>query len=176
MNTYKLTVPCTVVDINGNTVNTEKMIVFTNKEELLEYISGDTDGDNYGSGLINIRKYDNKLYEEVGRMCNHITHLLWLENANKERHVAASVCHQILNYMMFPSIENAKKLYPVLQETHLNFLRNCYFRLKDMDVDGDRPWEQEWCDKFIGMIRSNPKILAEVMAHSANYVIDVWKE
>lgn len=76
MNTYKLTVPCTVVDINGNTVNKETTLVFANKEELISYLSGDTDEDEYGCGLINIRKYNNKLYEEVGRMCNHMSYLL----------------------------------------------------------------------------------------------------
>lgn len=173
---YKLTFPCELIDINGNIVNTEQTVVFDNKEELLEYVSGDTDGDNYGSGLVRIRKYDNDLYARIGKMCNHISHLFWLENANKERQTIASVCHQIVNYMMFPSAENAKKLYHVLQKTRLKFLSHCYFGLMDMDVDGDRPWEEEWCDKFVGMIRSNPKTFAEVTTHSANCVIDAWKE
>ena len=165
---YKLTLPCKLIDVNGNIVNTEQTIIFDNREELLEYVSGDTDGDNYGSGLLRIRRYDNDLYAQVGKMCNHIAHLLWRENTSKERHIVTSVCRQIVNYMMFPSAENAKKLYPVLQETDLQFLSPCYLELMGMDVDGDRPWEEEWCDKFIGMIRSNPKVLAEVMTHSAN--------
>jgi len=173
---FKLTAPATIIDINGNTVDTEKVVIFSNKEELLEYVSGDTDGDNYGSSLIRIKEYDNELYAQVGKMCNRLVHLLWLENANKERQTVTSVCHQIVNYMMFPSVENAKKLYPILQETRLKFLGHCYFGLMDMDVDGDRPWEEEWCDKFVGMIRSNPKTLTEVMTHSANCVIDAWKE
>ena len=107
---YKLTFPCEVTDINGNVVNTEKTIMFSNKEELLEYISGDTDGDNYGSGLLRIRKYDNNLYTQLGKTCNHIAHLLHCESINEEMHTVTSVCHQIENYMMVPSVENAKKL------------------------------------------------------------------
>ena len=76
MKTYKLTSPYTVVDIDGNIVNTEKTLIFTSKEELISYLPGDTDGDKYGCGLINIRKYDNKLCEEVGRMSKHMSYLL----------------------------------------------------------------------------------------------------
>lgn len=169
---YKLTFPCTLVDITGNVVNTEKTIVFDNRKELIEYLSGDTDGDSYGSSLIRIKDFDKKLYEDIARMCNQILYL----HQQDEKQKTARVCKQIVNYMMFPTAENAKKLYPVLQEIRVPFLKNSYFRMMDMDVDGDLPWEKEWCDKFIGTIRSNPKTLAEVMTHSANCVIDAWKD
>ena len=87
---YKLTFPCEVTDINGNVVNTEKTVVFSNKEELLEYISGDTDGDNYGSGLLRIRKYDNNFYTQLGKTCNHIAHLVGLRGAKPEKKLSLS--------------------------------------------------------------------------------------
>lgn len=73
---YKLTFPCKSTDVNGDIVNTERTVVFDNKEELLEYVSGDTDGDKYGSGLLHILKYDNDLYAQVGKMCNRVAYLL----------------------------------------------------------------------------------------------------
>jgi len=170
MSVYKFTFPCKLKDVNGNIVDAEKFVVFDNKEELLEYISGDMDGNNYGSGLLRIRKHDEDFYTKVGKMCNRIAYLLWRENVSKGMHTIASVCHQIENYMMFPSVENAKKLYPILRKTRLEFLDCCYFALMDMDVDGDRPWEQEWCDKFVGMIRSNLYIYTKVLVAAANYI------
>ena len=79
---FKLTTPVTIIDVNGNSNETERTFVFSNKEELIEFISGDTDGDNYGSSLLKFRQYDNKLYEEVGRICNHITYLFETAAAN----------------------------------------------------------------------------------------------
>lgn len=82
---FKLTAPVTIIDVNGNSNETEQTIVFSNREELIEFISGDTDGDVYGSSLIHIKEYDNELYTQVGKMCNHIVaHLLRLEKVDKE--------------------------------------------------------------------------------------------
>ncbi len=58
MNNYKLTFPCTLIDINGNVADTENIIIFSNEENLISFLSGDTDDDNYRYGLINVRKYD----------------------------------------------------------------------------------------------------------------------
>ena len=176
MGIYKLTSPCTMIDINGNLVDAEKMVIFDNKKELIEYLHGDVDGDNYGSGLLRIKDCDEKLYKEIGRMCNRISYLLQQEKTNSEKQKTARICKQIVNYMLFSTSKNAEKLYPVLQETRLPFLGNCYLRMMNMDVDGDRPWEEEWCDKFIGMIRTDPKAFAAVSTHAANCVIDAWKD
>ena len=175
MGTYKLTFPCILTDVNGNVVNTEKTVVFDDKEELIEYLSGDTDGDNHGSSLLRIKDFDKKLYEDIGGMCNIISHLLLQEEINKKQDTIKT-CKQIVNYMMFPSENNAKKLYPMLQKTRLSFLDGCYYRMRDMDVDGDRPWEEEWCDKFMGMIRTDIKAFTTVMTHAANDPIDAWKD
>lgn len=83
MSMYKLTAPCKIVDINGNIVDKEDVILFDNKAELIEYVTGDTDGDAYGSGLLRIRECDKDLYAKVGKMCNYITHLLWLEDTRR---------------------------------------------------------------------------------------------
>ena len=72
---YKLTIPCQSTDVNGNIVDEETTVVFDSKEEVIEFLSGDCDGDNFGSSLLRIRSYDNKLYEEVGRTCNHIVNI-----------------------------------------------------------------------------------------------------
>lgn len=85
MKTYKLTFPCQFVDIDGNMVDGERTVMFTNKEELIEYLSGDVNGDNYGSSLLRIREHDIKLYEEVGRMCNHMVKLLKQNMVGKQK-------------------------------------------------------------------------------------------
>ena len=119
---------------------------------------------------------DNELYTQVGKICNHISRLLQQEKTNSEKQKTVRICKQIVNYMMFPTAKNAEKLYPVLRETRLPFLGNCYFRMIDTDVDGDRPWEEEWCDKFMGMIRTDPEAFAVVSACATNCVIDAWKD
>ena len=80
---FKLTTPVTVIDVNGNSKEAERTFVFDNKEELIEFISGDTDGYNYGSSLIRIKEYDNELYTQVGKVCNYISCLLQNENTKE---------------------------------------------------------------------------------------------
>lgn len=82
MNTYKLTMPCTKVDINGNITDSETTVMFDNKDELIQYLSGDTDGDEYGSSLSKIQKFDKELYREIGLMCNHLTRLFNSASSN----------------------------------------------------------------------------------------------
>lgn len=69
---YKLTIQAKVKDIKDNITDKEVVIEFNNKEELIEFLSNDMDGDNYGSSLVRIRKYDDDLYTFLGKMCNHI--------------------------------------------------------------------------------------------------------
>ncbi|MBP5423857.1 MAG: hypothetical protein J6Y78_15580 [Paludibacteraceae bacterium] len=91
---FKLTFSCKLTDINGNIVDTEKTVVFDNKEELIEFMSGDTDGDNYGSSLIRIKEYDNELYTQIGKVCNHISYLFQNENTsaiNKSKLILSSI-------------------------------------------------------------------------------------
>lgn len=170
---YKLTSTCKQIDIDGNIIDAEQTVIFSSKESLIEYLSGDHDGDNYGSGLIRILEQDAKLYPQIGKICNSIVRTIERQN---EKHIVTSVCSQIVDYMMLPSFENARKLYLTLRETPIEFLRDCYSGLIGVDIDGDRPYEEEWCDNFVGMVRSNPVVFAAVAAYASNRLIDAVKK
>ena len=86
------------------------------------------------------------------------------------------VCWEILTYMTHGTKENAERLYPLLQTCAATSIQSARMELLcGMDIDGDRPFEEEYCDKFIRLIRNNPTTMATILAYACNVLFDAIK-
>ena len=85
------------------------------------------------------------------------------------------VCSRILDYVNHPSAEEAKQLFSLLRNCDANFIREINYSLSRDDVDGELPYEQEYCNKFVGCICANTKYFVTVSAYACNCLFDAVK-